>query len=190
MAYAPESEAGRQLRSTVVQRMIHYFLAAENQEMALKLLRQSAPAEVSEEEVQAELAARTRRMIESVVRTRREWLSSTDEGRAMLEKLDAHFAQALPRVKDDAGVRVLAVQLGLLRKNVGRVAENLQRAMELGLSPEVAQALLQAAAEAGLAGPELTILQQAVQEALDSAKRGDVITPNPPTADEDSGGSR
>jgi hypothetical protein len=186
LAYAPQSEAGRQLQDLVRQRMIHYLLASGNDEGALAILVPFAPAGVSAGQLTDELAARARRMIESVVRTRRHWLISTEDGKAMLESLDSQFARIGPRLREDVATRVLASQLAILKKDVDRLAENLRRALELGLEPAAAQSLLEAGKQAGLESPALTILQQAIDEAMKTAEpaAGEEITPTPATADE------
>ncbi len=89
IALAPDSRLGRQLKSGIRQRMIEYYLAADNEQETKRLLRETAPTGITEDDIIRELAVRYRRMCESLLSRR--------EAGGLLRKPPAQIAPKLSR---------------------------------------------------------------------------------------------
>lgn len=68
MALAPRSYPGRQLQSEVNKRMVQYYLAAGNEGAAVSVLRETAPAGVTDTDVMRELGTRYKKLVGSILR--------------------------------------------------------------------------------------------------------------------------
>ncbi len=86
---APDSRLGRQLKSGIRQRMVEYYLASDNEDETKRLLRETAPSGVTENDIIRELAVRYRRLCESLLSRR--------EAGGVLRKPPAQLAPKLIR---------------------------------------------------------------------------------------------
>jgi len=141
MEAAPASLMGRRLLASVRQRRIDYLLAAEREEEAVVLLRETAPGHVTEEAVQVELGARYRRLCESLLRRRLalELRQSPDE---LLGKLDLWIGRALALDPQNGAAHYLAADLAFHRGACDEAAGQLRRAIQLDLPPDIATQFL------------------------------------------------
>ena len=164
VALAPDSRLGRELRDNIKQRMVHYYLAADDEEKARGLLRELAPAGVSNDILQRELGVRIRRLCESLLLQRRE----AEVLRKPVENLIPNMRRWLDRAADlnpdDPQVAFMAADLAFHSSDDAAAAVHLRRAMERGLDRDNALRFLTMAAERRPLTAELQALLIALQK--------------------------
>ncbi len=146
LAIAPQSLAGRRLRSTVLHRMVDYHLANGDAQEAARLLTESAPTPVTSAMIQSELGFRYRGLCESLLRRRTTELlrkPATD----LLPKLQSWAARAIELNPEDAHALYLGADLALHDGNCAKAASLIKRALDAGLASDVAKQFIQAASE-------------------------------------------
>jgi O-antigen ligase len=182
IAMATESLPGRLLQQKVERRMIHYHLAAEEEDAALELLRKSAPPGVTEQGIMQELALRYRALSESLLQ-RREAGVLRKPPQDMLGKLQRWVHRSIVLRPDDALNHYLAADLTFYAGADEAAATHLTRALELGLTPEAALQFLQVALDERPDSAPLKALWSMLQSAQPSvgARGGQAPTyPEPP----------
>lgn len=145
IALAPDSRLGRQLKSGIRQRMVEYYLASDNEEESKRLLRETAPFGVTEDDIVRELAARYRRMCESLLSRR--------EAGGVLRKPPAQLAPKLSRWVEraielnpyDPLSRYIAADLTFYLGDDLKTVVHLRDAINHGLPVEQATQFLQLA---------------------------------------------
>lgn len=125
---APPSLVGRQLTANLRQRKIDYLLAADREEEAVILLRETAPPHASEADVLLELGARYRRLCDSLLR-RRLALELRQSPDALLGKLDRWIKRALELNPRDGAAHYLAADLALYQGACTDAADQLRQAL-------------------------------------------------------------
>ncbi len=162
---APESEQGRELRASIEQRMIHYHLARGEEAEAQALLLKSAPSGVSDEIVAKELGVRLRRLCESILRQRHDWLRSGD-GAETLSLMSKWLARARILNQDDVANEVAAAELAVLQGQADAFVTHLSAALRKGFPLQAAKALLDIAEEGGVRNSAIEILRTSVTKSL------------------------
>jgi len=147
IALAPESRSGRELKLNVQQRMVEFYLAADQEAAAVELLKQTAPRGTTEDGLRQELAIRYQQMCESLLERR--------EAGGVLRKPPAQLAPKLRRWVDraielgpgDAYAHYLAADLAFYVGDDKATAAHLRDALESGLPTELAQQFLEVACQ-------------------------------------------
>jgi O-antigen ligase len=138
-AYAPESEAGRALKSAIRQRMVEYRLAAGQEEQALRILRETAPYRVADERVHRELALRYQQLLRSLL-TQRDESGRLREGLlALRPRLVEWGKRAIELQPEDPAGLVLAAQVALESEQDSAFVEYVKAAVGKGLATEDAR---------------------------------------------------
>lgn len=160
---APGGARGGALAEAVSQRLIDYHLAAGNEEQAIAMLQASASGTVGEGRLQSELAARYRRLCESMLtrQSRRNslpdpvaegWLvgppapppaSSFDPD--LLATMQRWIDRALTLHSTDPDVQRVAAAVALERGDVEGAVRHIRTGVENGLSDDVVSLFLEAA---------------------------------------------
>ena len=146
LALVPDSLFGRRLREDVKQRMVDYYLAADLETEAEELLKEAAPANVTEEMLVAKLGLRYRELCELLLR-RRAALGSGPLSPELTAMVQRWVERALTLSPRDHLAHYLAADLALHQGDGEAVAAHLALALEFGLSPQLAGPFLQAAQE-------------------------------------------
>jgi len=141
---APDSRPGRELRTGVRQRLVHYQLAAGNEAEARRILRELAPASIQTQVLDIELATRYRRLCESLLQ-RREVQSLRKPADAMIAKLTAWLQRAMELHASDPVSHLVAADLALYGGNDAKAAEHLENALRYGLAPAEVERFLEMA---------------------------------------------
>jgi O-antigen ligase len=144
---APHSRLGREFQSTVRQRMIQYYLAADQEAKALALLKQSASPRISDDLLNRELGTRLRKLTESLLLQRREALILRKPADALLPKLERWLHRAIELNPEDFAARFIAADLALHSGNDVAAASHLRGALQSGLDPAEAARFLEMALE-------------------------------------------
>jgi O-antigen ligase len=184
LTLAPQSREGRELRAAVLTRLINYRLAAGEEGHARSLLVETAPGEVTEAELAAELGIRYRRLCESL-------LGRRDAGGVLrlapddlLPKLQTWIARAIELNPDDAGAHLVLADLAFHDGQDERTAAHLRHAVDLGLGADMAIAFLRAARdrhpESTALGDLLKELEQRAATSPDSPSTGPAPNAVPP----------
>jgi len=172
LGLAPESRLGREFRQSVKQRMIHYHLAADDEAQAERLLRESAPAGVSDEIVRHELGVRIRRLCESLLLQRREALVLLRPASDLLPKLQRWLRRAVELNPEDFLTHYLAADLAFHVGDDEGTAAHLRRALDLGLPLADAEQFLSVARRQKPDSPALESLWRAISSATSSDAPG------------------
>jgi O-antigen ligase len=141
---APESRPGRELKTGVKQRLIHYHLADGNEAQAGRTLRELAPASIQPHVLDQELGTRYRRLCESLLQ-RREGQTLRKPADAMLPKLTSWLRRAMELNPRDAAAHFVAADLALYGGDDAAAAEQLEEALRLGLPSKEGERFLQMA---------------------------------------------
>jgi len=147
LVLAPESLPGRRLRESVTRRMVDYHLAADEEEAALRLLRDLKPSGTADDDVVMRwLALRYRRMCESLLQ-RRKGSVLRKPPKELLPKLRRWMQRSIDLCPDDALAYYLAADLAFYGGDDETTVTHLKRALELGLPPDSAIQFLRIALE-------------------------------------------
>lgn len=131
---APDSRLGRELRSAVRQRIVHYLLANDDEDAARAILREVGPASVDESMVEQELGVRYRRLCESLLQ-RREIQTLRKPAEAMLPSLVRWSRRAIELAPKDPTTHFLAADLAFFQEDDDATARHLSDALQVGLNP-------------------------------------------------------
>ncbi|MBI1827103.1 MAG: O-antigen ligase family protein [Planctomycetes bacterium] len=142
---APPSEAGRELRAIIQRRMIHYELAAGDEEAAMRSLAEIAPRGSSTELLQNELGVQLRRMCESF-RARVFWppviAGDSSEATRMMttmhDKYGRWIERAIELAPKDGPARFIAAQIAAEDGDNDKCESRLREALDRGLNPNAA----------------------------------------------------
>lgn len=178
---APESRLGREFRSDVRQRLIHYHLASGDEAEARRLLRESAPVGISEEVVDHELGLRLRRLCESLLLQRREALVLRKPADDLLPKLQRWLARAIEINPDDYTAHLLAADLAMQVGDDAAAASQMRDALKYGLHPDDARQFLRMARERRPDSAPLDALWKELGG--DAAPNAEEAAPQPPALD-------
>jgi tetratricopeptide (TPR) repeat protein len=159
---APPSLAGRRLTASIRQRKVDYLLAADREEQALALLKQTAPANVTEADVLSELGARYRGLCDSLLR-RRLALQLRQSPDALLDKLDRWIKRALELNPQDGAAHYLAADLAFHNGACDAAADQLRQAILNGFPVDVAARFLAVALEKAPDCEALSVLSSQLQ---------------------------
>ncbi|MBU0718249.1 MAG: O-antigen ligase family protein [Planctomycetes bacterium] len=143
---APPSAQGRQLVDTAKDRMIQYWLAFDDEEQARQLLRETAQATVSDEQILHELGVRYLELCESLLGRRLAYLlrqSPTE----LLPKLQRWLERAMTLNPDEPLAYFYAADLAFHQGDCPATADHLNGALERNLSLEAALQFLEVAIE-------------------------------------------
>jgi tetratricopeptide (TPR) repeat protein len=147
IALAPESRSGRELKSNVRQRMVEFYLAADQEEEAVNLLNRTAPPGTSEDGLRQELAVRYRLMCESLLERREAGGILRKPPAQLAPKLQRWVGRAIELGPGDAYTHYLAADLAFYVGDDAATAAHLRDALENGLPTELAQQFLEVACE-------------------------------------------
>ncbi len=177
---APWSQEGRRLKDVVERRMIQYHLAGGDEANAVRLLKRSAPPGATQEVIQGELGVRLRRLCESLIARNSDSLADADESNELLSRLRSWQARGIELAPFDARSHYLAADLALFAGERDEAVEHLRRALEEGLSVDVALRLIDAALEKT---PDDSVLLKARRTIAGGEPEGGPVLPDPlPTA--------
>ena len=112
--------------------MIKYYLAAEDEQTALQLLRETAPTGVTEEMLQAELGARYTQLSQIVLR-RRESRVLPKPLNELLPRLRVWLQRALALNEQDPVAHFLAADIAFHADQFEESTRLIERALEKGL---------------------------------------------------------
>lgn len=144
---APRSRLGRELQSEIRGRLVQYYLAADREEEATILLRQTATIRLADEIVQRELGRRLRLLCESMLLQRREAMVLRKPADALLPKLQRWIARAMELDPSDMAARFLGADLAAHAGDDRAAAQLVREALERGLDPNHAIAFLRMSLE-------------------------------------------
>lgn len=162
---APHSRLGREFQDMVRERMIQYYLAADQESKALSLLRASAPPGAAEEAIQLELGIRLQRLCAAILLQRREALVLRKPADVLAPYLERWLARAIDLNPEDVSSRFLAADLALHNGREKEATERLRDALRAGLNPDEVLRFLQVARERY---PESQDLKSLEKELLDA----------------------
>jgi O-antigen ligase len=176
MALTPESLAGRQLREKLARRMIHYHLAAGEEEAALELLRHSAPTGTATDAVMRELALCYRSVSESLLQRREAGVLRKPPDSELLSRLRRWVARSIELNPNDPFSHYLAADLTFQAGDDEATATHLRQALDLDLQPQAVIQFLQVALDEK---PESTSLK-ALRNELQPERPSDVTNLDKP----------
>jgi len=142
---APVSRSGRLLILSVQTRMVDYFLAANEEEKAKHLLRETGPSTATDEDVLRELAARYRKMCESLLGRREAGGLLRKPPADLVPKLQRWATRAIELNPDDPLAHYLAADLAFYVGDDDVTAKHLRDAIDKGLPPDLARQFVQTA---------------------------------------------
>ncbi len=156
-----ESRPGRELRSSIRQRLIHYYLAAGEEDEARRVLRELAPASVQPHVLENELGSRYRRLCESLLQRRENQTlrKPTDD---LLPRLIEWLRRAIELNPADPAAYFVAADLAFHAGDDAQAAQHLAEALRRGLPPEEAARFLEAALAKRPESDPLSALQAAL----------------------------
>jgi hypothetical protein len=162
MALALDSRLGRELRLGVQQRMIHYYLAAEDEATAKRLLREIAPAGIADVALQQQLGIRLRRLCESLLLQRRDASALRKPTEDLLPKLQRWVQRSIEINPDDYSAHYLAADLAFHAGDDLAAARHLDSALRLGLPKTDAIRFLEMARAKKPDSPALETMRRAI----------------------------
>ena len=144
LALAPDSLEGRRLRDSVKQRLVEYYLADDREPEAKSVLQEIALPGSTEDMLRIELAFRYRRLCESLLGRR---LASMlrQSPNDLLPKLQRWLQRSITLNPRDHLAYFRAADLAFHRGDCAATAQQLRRALNLGLAPDVVVQFLQVA---------------------------------------------
>lgn len=146
IAIAPDSRVGRELQRTVKQRMVDYYLAAAQEDLAGKTLQNLAERNLADDVVRRRLAHRYRQMCASGS-ARAVANDSAKRSKEILSALRHWIRRSIELDPGDVIARRLASELAVHAGDARAAADHLHNALEMGLAVEDARPLLQWARE-------------------------------------------
>jgi len=165
LALALDSRLGRELRLSVQQRMIHYYLAADDEVSAKSLLREIAPAGIADEALQQQLGIRLRRLCESLLLQRREASTLRKPAVNLLPKLQRWIQRSIEINPDDYSAHFLAADLDFHAGDDIAAARHIESALQLGLPRADAARFLEMARAKKPDSRALETLRRAIEAA-------------------------
>ncbi len=139
---APSSRMGRELKLAVRQRMIHYYLAADDETSAGRMLREIAPAGVDDRALLEQLGIRLRRLCESLLLQRRDVSLMPKPTGTLVPKLQRWIQRSIEINPEDFVAHFLAADLAFHAGDEAGAARHLETALQLGLPPMEAAGFL------------------------------------------------
>lgn len=176
IALAPESRLGRRLKLSVTQRMVDYHLAADNEEVAKRLLRETGPPGATEDDLLRELAARYRRMCESLLGRREAGGALRKPPKRLATRLAHWIGRAIELDGHDPFAHYIAADLAFYVGDEKASVDHLRNALDNGLPVGLARQFLQVALDQEPDNPALQFLwmlltpKDTASEGLDEAK--------------------
>ena len=155
---APVSRAGRLLRRSVQTRMVDYFLAADEEEKAKRLLRELGTSAISDEDVSRGLAVRYGGLCESLLGRREAGGQLRKPPADLAPKLQRWIKRAIELNSDDPVTHYLAADLAFYVGDDETAAMHLRDALKKGLPPDLAGQFLQTARDMRPDSPALEAL--------------------------------
>ena len=146
IAIAPDSRVGRELRRTMKQRMVDYYLAAAQEDLAGQALQDLAERNLADDVVRRRLAHRYRQMCESLS-TRAVANGPAKLSEEMLSALQRWIRRSIELDPDDVIAHRVASELAVHAGDARAAADHLHKALEMGLAVEEARPFLQWAKE-------------------------------------------
>ncbi|UCE60612.1 MAG: O-antigen ligase family protein [Phycisphaerales bacterium] len=180
LSTAPSSLLGRSLKRSVSHRMIEYYLSADRESDARRLLASFAPPGTTDEAIDIELGARYRGLCESLL-SRRVAQVLRQPANELLPKLRRWVGRAMALKPGDALAQFIAADLAFHADDCEATVNNLRGALGSGLGIELARQFLQAAIERR---PDCDGLRQ-VQDSLPDARRDGLPVGYEPAAPND-----
>lgn len=166
---APHSRLGREFQASVRQRMIQYYLAANQEDVAFALLKQSASVRVSDDLVKRELGTRLRKLAETLLLQRREAMILRKPADTLLPRLERWLHRAIELNPEEFAARFIAADIALHAGNDGAAAGHLREALHAGLDPADAARFLEMAMERAPDSDALKALARELQTPADLA---------------------
>ena len=146
IAIAPDSRVGRELRRTAKQRMVDYYLAAAQEDLAGQALQDLAERNLADDVVRRRLAHRYRQMCESLS-TRAVANGPATLSKEILSALQRWIRRSIELDPDDVIAHRVASELAVHAGDARAAADHLHKALEMGLAVEEARPFLQWAKE-------------------------------------------
>ncbi len=173
---APDSRLGRELKLGVRQRMTHYYLAADDEASAKRILFEIAPQGIAEVAVEQQLGIRLRRLCESLLLQRRDATALRIPEKKLLPKLRHWIQRSIEINPEDYLAHHLAADLAFHAGDVAAAARHLESALRLGLPPADAARFLEMARAMMPDSSELEALRLVVEAATPT---GSETSPQP-----------
>lgn len=162
---APHSRLGRELQSLARDRLIQYYLAADDEAEARRLLREDAPPRVTNEVLNMELGVRLRQLSGTILLQRREAMVLRKPADVLVPRLERWLKRAIELNPEDVAARFLAADLALHSNRDVDAANHLRDAIQAGLNPADAARFLQMALEREPDSQALQLLARELQQA-------------------------
>ncbi len=143
LALAPRSYPGRRLQKSLEARMVDYYLAVGSEDYARSLLSATAPSEVSDQDVRQEIAARYRRLCESIMSGFGLADLALEKNAKLVAKLEQWATRAAELDPKAPMAYVLLANLSLAAGKHETCTEQLRQAMALGMPIEEVRNFLQ-----------------------------------------------
>ncbi len=145
LALLPKSQLGREIRLSILQRMIEFNLACGQEDEAVRLLTQTAPADVSKADVMRELGTRYVRMCETLLGRRGGGGVLREPPAQLTLVMRGWITRSLKLNESDPSAHYLAADLALFSGAVEEAADHLKSAIRAGLPIEIARDFLRLA---------------------------------------------
>jgi len=134
LAIAPESLRGRQLRAAIKGRMVDYHLSAGREDEATRLLAETAPSGVTDEDVQQQLGVHYRRMCEAMLGRREADSPLRKAPTDLLPRLRSWAGRAIALNPGDPRAHFVTADLAFHSGDDVATVQHLQRALATGFS--------------------------------------------------------
>ena len=164
IAIAPHSREGRELRRAAKQRMVDYYLAAAQEDLAGQALQDLAERNLADDVGRRRLALRYRQLCESLY-LRANARGSAKLAEEMLSALRRWIQRSIELDPDDMIAHRLASELAVHAGDARAAADHLHQALEMGLAVEDARPFLQWAKEMMPDSQELDHLRRSLSPA-------------------------
>lgn len=128
----PHSGPGREFIETVKQRMIHYYLAADDEQAAIQLLRETAPPGFTDDMMRNELGARYTQLSQIILR-RRESRMLRKPVNELLPKLQLWLHRAMTLNANDPMAYYLSADLAFHADQYEKSARLIEQSLDRGL---------------------------------------------------------
>lgn len=165
---APASLPGRRLGASVHQRLVDYYLAADDETQARRLLEATAPPGTTADTLRRALGIRYRRLCESLLQRRLAFVLRQSPSE-LFPRLDRWIDRAVTLNPDDAQAHFVRADLGFHHGECEEVAEHLRLAVDHGLAIELAAQFLEVAVGRRPECQALAALWQDIQKVRDDA---------------------
>jgi O-antigen ligase len=145
LALLPKSQLGREIRLSILHRMIEFNLACGQEDEAVRLLTQTAPADVNKADVMKELGTRYLRMCETLLGRRGGGGVLREPPAQLTRVMSGWIARSLKLNDTDPSAHYLAADFALFSGAVEEAADHLMSAIRAGLPIEIARDFLRLA---------------------------------------------